>query len=264
MIVRAYFVRYVDPVKGITVPDLMKALEMRNKQVYGGLRQRGEGEYYEHSGKFWFLSADAPPWWNETKGFAALEAHLGHGKLAAPDRQAKPVREEVEDWSGLLVEVAYLKALEHELKALDVDHPVNPSRVDRALLRHKVVTTSEERLYIGRRLRDMGYAVITTGVGYPVYLSEKYFGSDQADIEEALLAMSAPAPETDLVTTPHNGEATYELDRRVSEIGTPSGAMAFTHRTDFGNWIRVEVNPALWTTEEKLKLAGFLLSIPVS
>jgi hypothetical protein len=256
LVVRAQFVRhgYSDVTTGITFSELKKALEMSDKQLYGGLRNRDGMDYYRHEGGIWYLGTKTPRWWNETLAMAALDEHLAH-RSNGNRRPAKPVREEIEDWSRLLKDVAYLKALEQELRALDEEHPVSPSGIGPVLLRHGVLTTSEERLYIGRRLRDTGYIVILTKVGYPVYLTEKYFNSTEADIEAEIKLLLEP--EVDLVSAAHHGEAT-----KVDEV--PSGSKAFTHGTDFGNWVRVEVNPVLWTTEEKVELAKYVLSIPVS
>jgi hypothetical protein len=256
LVVRAQFVRhgYSDVTTGITFSELKKALEMSDKQLYGGLRNRDGMDYYRHEGGIWYLGTKTPRWWNETLAMAALDEHLAH-RSNGNRRPAKPVREEIEDWSRLLKDVAYLKALEQELRALDEEHPVSPSGIGPVLLRHGVLTTSEERLYIGRRLRDTGYIVILTKVGYPVYLTEKYFNSTEADIEAEIKPLLEPEPE---VPSDH-GEATYELGNATKVLST---TVAF--ETVGGNRVLVETVPGHWDAEEKVELASFVLSIPVS
>jgi hypothetical protein len=273
MIVRAYFVRDVGAGR-VFQSEVREALSMSPGELSGGLRNRDnekDKEYYRCEDHLWYLGKDTPDWWDQEKGFAALDEWLATKAqdkvIAQRTPQARLVREEIESWEGLLPEVAYLKALEHEMKALDADHPAYPGKMFEALQRHKVSLTDRQRFHIVRRLKEMGYIeVLTSPPGWPMYLTEKYLNSTQEEIEGLLRPMPEPEVEADPEPSTPPAQATYELNR-VAEINVPVkslGARAFTYGTDQGNRIRVEVpDPVQWTTEEKLRLAGFVLTIPV-
>jgi hypothetical protein len=259
--VRAFFVRNVDPAIGVGAAEIMTQLELGDRALYGALRNRVPGqEWYRHENGRWFLGKDVPSWWDEVIGPQVLHEYLVDRVYKAPVRgraRLKVVQDEVEDWSGLLVEVAYLKALEHELKAIDQDHPVDLSRIERPLARHKVSTAPELRRHISKQLEAMGYIeVLTNRVGAPIYLTQRYFGSTEAEIEEAL--MSKPAPEVAFAPA----EATYEEGAPDNNEG--HGNLVFTRSTDRGSLVTVVTDTSRWTTEEKLALAGLVLAIPVN